>query len=188
MKQDENRSDVRGDLSLQVKFEVMTREEYKEMKRYEGEIFSPSLYEKGFDINETLGPTGIETYKSLVNYLLQIDAKLDRVLSLLSRDEAVKSTLEGIGLDISGTGMKIYAEESVEVGKIIHTKFFLLKFPLTIVDVFGEVIWVTPVNKDGKPPYHIGVRFLDLNAHDRERIINFIFKKQREAIRKRNNI
>jgi len=40
------------------------------------------------------------------------------------------------------------------------------------------------VDEDDQTSYHVGIKFLDLNLNDRERIIACIFQRQREAIRK----
>ncbi|MBL7195980.1 MAG: hypothetical protein ISS64_06750, partial [Desulfobacterales bacterium] len=61
------------------------------------------------------------------------------------------------------------------------------KSPLVFMDVFGEVIRVTQVNKDDRTLYQAGVKFIDLNLADREKIITSVFQRQREAIRKRKD-
>jgi hypothetical protein len=63
----------------------------------------------------------------------------------------------------------------------------LSKFPLVVMDVFGEVIRVTQIQGLGKRCYHLGIRFLDLMESDREKLIACVFRRQREVIRGRIN-
>jgi c-di-GMP-binding flagellar brake protein YcgR len=52
------------------------------------------------------------------------------------------------------------------------------------MDVFGEVIRAEPIDQGGKTVYQLGVKFLDLDINDREKIIACVFQKQRETIRR----
>jgi len=121
---------------------------------------------------------------SLVNFFFQIDEKLDQILKHLSQNQA-KQTLpyQGVGLDISGSGMKIEIDRPVETGKIMHAKILLSKFPFVFIDVFGEILWVEPVEEGARALYYLGIKFFDLSPDHRERIISSVFQREREAIR-----
>ena len=181
----ERRSYVRGDFSFKVKFRIMTPEEYETVKGTGDQILSP---DKGIGIDSNdINRRDEEIYPNacMIDFLLQMDEKLDQILAILSKDGVDKGRLnQGVGINISGTGMEIITDKPVEPGKIIHANFVLLRFPLVFIDVFGEVLRGTPVDEDGKTIYHIGIKFLDLDQNDRERIIACVFQKQREIIRK----
>lgn len=181
----ERRSYVRGDISFKVKFRVATPEEYEEVKGADDQFLSQDK-ETGIDINDTGKRAPEITPNSyLIDFLLCIDEKLDQILDVLSKDEVDKEIYsQGVGVDISGTGMKIIADKPVEHGQIIHTNFVLSRFPLVFIDVFGEVVRVTQVDKDGKTTYFLGIKFLNLKSSDRESIIACVFQRQREIIRK----
>lgn len=185
MEQDERRSDVRGDLSFPVKIETLSRKEYEERKLHQGKIFSRSLSDLSFNLGQSTETGRSEMDAFFLKYLLQLDEKLERILSLLLGErKKEKSVLDGVGLDISGSGMKFCSDHSLVLGQIVHAKLFLSNPPFTFVDVFGEVIWINPVDHDGATLYHIGLRFLELSSAHKENIVNFVFKKQREAIRR----
>jgi PilZ domain len=185
MQKDERRSDFRGDLSFSVKLEALTRKEYEEKKQRGGENFSRSLSEMSFELTKSPENGRVEVDVFFLKYLFQMDEKLDRILSLLSTEGTEdKRVVEGVGLDISGSGMKLCGDHPLEVGQIVHTKLFMSNSPFSFIDVFGEVLWITPVDQDGMTLYHIGIKFLDLSQLNRENIINFVFRKQREAIRR----
>ncbi|MBA7695204.1 hypothetical protein ES703_103826 [subsurface metagenome] len=181
----ERRSHVRGDFSFKVKFRIMTPEEYETVKGAGDQILSP---DKGIGIDSNdINRRDEEIYPNacMIDFLLRMDEKLDQILAILSKDGVDKGRLnQGIGINISGTGMEIITDKPVEPGKIIHANFVLLRFPLVFIDVFGEVLRGTPVDEDGKTIYYIGIKFLDLDQNDRERIIACVFQRQREIIRK----
>ena len=183
----ERRSYVRGDISFKVKFKIMSPEEYRDLKRSNKEIFSHDKREKGIDITGTGNKDAyIAPNTYLIDFLLYMDEKLDRILAFVSQDMPEKeSPNQGIGSNISGSGMNIITDKPLELGKIIHTNFVLSRFPLVFIDVFGEIVRVTPVDEDGNTSYHVGTKFLDLNINNRERIIACVFQRQREAIRKK---
>jgi len=185
----ERRSYVRGDVSFKVKFKIMSPDEYQDLTKSNKEIFSHDKREKGIDITDTDNKdSNITPNTSLIDFLLYMDEKLDQILDFVSKDVADKESLnQGIGSNISGSGMNIITDKPLEPGKIIHTNFVLSRFPLVFIDVFGEVVRVTPVDEDGKTSYHAGTKFLDLRLNDRERIIASVFQSQREAIRRKKD-
>lgn len=186
---DERRSYVRGNLDFKVQYKVITPEEYEDLKRFDKAIFSPFKNANSIDVTDTKTDAVNANNASLINYLIQMDAKLDRILELISTEKKVEAPFRhGIGQNISGSGMEMVVETPVECGKIMHTKFLLSQFPLVFMDLFGEVIRKRGFNKDGTNLYRVGIKFLDLNINDREKIIAFVFQKQREAIRKSKSV
>ena len=184
----ERRSDVRADFTFQIKYKIMTTEEFEDLKRFDKEIFSSSNEGQSFDIIASETSTESTANAALINYVLQIDEKLDQILELLSKDGSVAVPFRpGLGQNISGSGMQIVIEQPVESGQIINAKFFLSKLPLVFMDIFGKVIRVAQEDEDGRVLYKVGIKFLDLNIGDRERIIASVFQKQRENLRKRKN-
>lgn len=182
----ERRSNVRGDFSFQIKYKIMTEEEFEDLKRFGREIFSSSNKTQSVDIIASEINTESTANAALINYILQIDEKLDQIIGLLSKDKSVAVPFRlGLGQNISGSGMQIVLEQPVESGQIINAKFFLSKLPLVFMDILGKVIRVIQEDEDGRVLYKVGIKFLDLNISDRERIIASVFQRQREDLRKR---
>jgi hypothetical protein len=181
----ERRSFVREDFYFQVRFRKVPKEEYERVRKTSNP--KGSLHKKKLIIN--VADTDNKNSNldvSLINFLLQINEKLDRMIAMLSRDEVEQVGLaQGTGVNISGSGMNLVVDKLVEAEQIIHANFLLSKFPLFDVDVFGKVIRVTPIIEDGKTAYQLGIKFLDIDPDDREKIIAWVFQKQREAIRSR---
>ncbi|NQT55156.1 MAG: PilZ domain-containing protein [Desulfobacteraceae bacterium] len=184
----ERRADVRGDFTFQIKYKIMTTEEFEDLKRFDEEIFSSSNKGHSVDIIASEISTESTANAALINYVLQIDEKLDQILELLSKDRSAAALFrQGLGKNISGSGMQIVTEQPVESGQIIKAKFFLSKLPLVFMDIFGKAIRVVQEDEDGRVLYKVGIKFFDLNISDRERIIASVFQKQREDLRKRKN-
>ena len=184
----ERRSFVRGDFSFKVKYRIMTREEYKTMKGSDNQLLPPDGA-LGLDIIDS-DRVGQESPSNayMTDFLLQMDEKLDKILALLSNGEPDKGLLsQGLGVNISGAGISMRADKPVESGTIVQTNFVLSKNPMVFIKVFGEVERITPVKEEGVTRYEIGIRFLDISPEDRERIITFVFQRQRKAIRNRKS-
>ena len=182
----ERRSYVRGDISFKVKFRVMTPEEYETVKGIDDQALSPDK-ETGIDTSGTYKKvTEVTSNPYLIDFLLYMDEKLDQIMAILFKVRGVDKEpySQGIGVNISGAGMKIIADRPAERGQIIHMNFVLSRCPLVFIGVFGEVINVAPMDKDGKTAYSLGMKFLNLKLKDSESIIACVFQRQREIIRK----
>lgn len=184
----ERRSYVRGNFSFKIKFKTMTSDEYEGLVR-SNESISPyfqkepviDIADKKIDADTAIDP-------SLVNHLVLIDEKLDLILELLVKDNKIEGLFkQGIGTNLSGTGMNIMVDRPVETGQIIHSKFYLSKIPLVFMEIFGEVVHATKEDECGKTLYSLGVKFLDISVNDQERIITSVFQRQRGVLRKRKS-
>ncbi|MGB2688103.1 MAG: PilZ domain-containing protein [Desulfobacterales bacterium] len=189
MPHNERRSYVRGNFSFKIKFKTITSDEYEGLVRSNGTISPHFQIEPGIDIaDKNIGAdTAIDP--SLVNYLLLIDEKLDLILELLvEKGNKIEGLFkQGLGTNISGSGMNIMVDKPVETGQIIHSKFYLSKIPLVFMDIFGEVVHSTKVDESGKTLYSLGIKFLDVSVNDQERIVSSVFQRQRGVLRKRKS-
>jgi hypothetical protein len=181
----ERRSYVRGNFSFKIKFRTMTSDEYEEFVRYNETISPHFQMDAGIDIagKKTGADTAIDP--SLVNCLALINEKLDLILELLEKDNKIDGLFkQGIGMNISGSGMNIMVDRPLETGQIIHSRFYLSKIPLVFMEIFGEVVHSTKVDECDKTLYSLGIKFLDLSVNDQERIIASVFQRQRKVLRK----
>lgn len=184
----ERRSFVRGNFSFKVKFKTMTPHEYEDLKSTNEVLFSPFIKSPSTNVDKPGVSIDRTTDASLISYLVQMDEKLNQILEILAKENKVEGLFaQGVGLNISGTGMNIMVDKPVESGMIIHSKFYLSKSPLIFMDMFGEVIRVEKINECGNTSYSVGIKFLDLSVNDREQVIASVFQRQRGNIRKRKN-
>jgi len=188
MNSDERRSNVRGDILFRVKFKILSPREYEKLKNSGDYTLHAGNIDNGGNAGEILKNLPAGTDAHLMDFLIRLDEKLDRILTILANEKNLEGPFNsGTGVNISATGMKMITNIPIESGQIIHTNFILSKGPLIYIDAFGEVVRVIPVEEDGKSLYYLGIQFLDLNPNDREKIIACIFRRQREEIRKRRN-
>ncbi|MDH3836554.1 MAG: PilZ domain-containing protein [Desulfobacteraceae bacterium] len=188
MPHNERRSYVRGNFSFKIKFKKITLDEYEELVKSNGAISPHFQIEPGIDIADKKIGADTAIDFSLVNYLVLIDEKLDLILELLEKDNKIEGLFkQGIGSNISGSGMNIMVDKPFETGQIIHSKFYLSKIPLIFMDIFGEVVHSTKVDERGQTLYSLGIKFLDLSVNDQEKIIASVFQKQRGVLRKRKS-
>jgi hypothetical protein len=185
----ENRSYVRGDILFKVKFTLYTREEYENLESSKERHFSLNEGPQEPVFPDSNDPSVGFPDGSLINFLIQMDDKLDQILLLLSKGETKEGAFEeGVGINISGSGMNIIVDKPVESGRVIHAKFFLAKAPFLFMEVFGEVVRVIRLEEKGEPSYQLGIEFLNLNENDRDRIITAVFQHQRQTIRKNKSM
>lgn len=78
--------------------------------------------------------------------------------------------------NISGGGIKLYSNYEHKIGDQVLCSFFINNHQIVAM---GEVVRIEEVDIFYYK-YGIGVKFVELNEEDRDRIISFIFQKQRE--------
>ena len=186
---EQRRSNVRGQLTLSVRYRLLTSQEYEKRRN----TLEPVLYRNygpfsmdsdATDSSDTAAAPG----SPVVDLLTRIDEKLSRILSLLSTQQQEQADWSepyghSIGSDISGSGMSLEIDEAVEPGQIFHTSFLLSRLPYVHINLFGEVVHVTPLSEEGEMSYSVGIRFIDPDEEARDRIIARVFEVQRKAIR-----
>lgn len=189
-KVEERRSYVRGDFSYTVKFRVMSSNEGKIRKMSATPI--SFLDEKKLKMDSVLADSkdaAIPLNPGLMEFFIQMDEKLDQILSILSENEDANQLFkQGLGVDISATGMGIITDVEVEARQKVHANIILSRLPFISIDVIGEIVQVIPSAEEDKPMFHVGIRFIDLDADEKEKIMKCVFKKERASIRERRRI
>lgn len=82
--------------------------------------------------------------------------------------------------DISGGGLRGFSKEPMELFEMVRGGLYLEDF---YVEFVGEIIRVS-ASFDSVLPYEIGVRFTEMDENSRTRLIGYIFKKQRNLMKK----
>ncbi len=180
-----DREDVRGVFPYIVKYKIITPEEFKAFG--DGTEGLPGLLQSQFKIDpKQTDNNGIEfsTDNSVMNFLFHMDQKLDRILSLLFKGEDALGNIEqGIGVNISASGMKMIVDQAVAKGQIVQAHIILSQIPFIRIDTFGEIVRISDIKEIDGDMWHIAVKFINLNANDCEKIFAHIFHHQRKAAR-----
>lgn len=190
----ELRSDVRGDFSYTVEYEIITPEEFHSIRKKTFQPLTLNLEKPDLEKlkigrarsdNDNIYK-GVAINEDIAEFFIRMDKKLDRILSMLSKNEVISGLSEhGKGNNISASGMNICIDRPVKKGQIIHAAIILSKLPFFYIDVYGEIIRVDALKEKNAPLCQVGIKFLNLDESGREKIIAYVFRQQREAIRKR---
>ena len=185
---DNDRSYVREDIYIDVNYRVISRAEYDSSPVAESGSGSQVFRNLTGEISEQENEANVKSRDAIVGFLLHIDKKLDKILSLLTQDrEDQGETHKGVVINISGSGMKFLTEKPVDCGEIIHASFVLSENPFVFLELYGEVVNITHAKENRKTGYYLGVNFLNLSSKDRQQIITSVFQRQREALRQRKS-
>jgi c-di-GMP-binding flagellar brake protein YcgR len=110
---------------------------------------------------------------------VRLDSNLSLVFNIISDelDEAGKP-LKGLTLDISGGGTRFESNLSLPEGIVLEMNINLPR--IGTVSALGKVVRTTATKNSVKKHYIIGVQFMIIEEKERDKIIRYIFDKQRE--------
>lgn len=122
-------------------------------------------------------------------YLELLNKKVDYLGSMITFEKIRNSAMDGKleqteTLDISEGGMSFLSTHPVEVGAYIYCKIAIMGYRLGM-ETFGRVIRSTMAEENSRL-YRIGVEFPFLRELDKKNLTRYIFDKQREQLRLRN--
>jgi c-di-GMP-binding flagellar brake protein YcgR len=100
---------------------------------------------------------------------------------LESKDTEKYESVNNESVNISGSGMKFIANQSFSIGDIVALRIFLPLVSKTWINILGKVVSVTESGAENR--YEVTVKFKELSESDREIIIGYVFKRQRELLR-----
>ncbi|MBU2621858.1 MAG: PilZ domain-containing protein [Proteobacteria bacterium] len=187
----ELRSDVRGDFSYTVEYEIITPEEFHSIREKTFRPLNPDMEKlkigRARSDNDNMD-AGFVINDNMAEFFVRMDEKLDRILLMLSKNEVFSGCSgQGTGNNISASGMNICIDRPVKQGQIVHANIVLSKLPFFCIDVYGEIIRIDALKEKDAPLCQVGIKFLNLDEIGREKIVAYIFQQQREAIRKSKN-
>ena len=90
-------------------------------------------------------------------------------------------TKEPTEVNLSEGGIGFTIKEKVKVGETLELKMMLSAFPIAIIRVWGKVVRVNP-QENG---YNVGIQYTKIKEEDQNIIVHYIFKKQRELLRRK---
>jgi hypothetical protein len=116
---------------------------------------------------------------ALLDYLEAINAKLDTILGLLHQSSIkAEYPLEATITQISGAGVQFTSPHAFQVGEHLELVITLSRFPMQLVNAVGTITR----REERDHPVWV-VEFTCIRDNDREVIIQYVFREQRELIR-----
>jgi c-di-GMP-binding flagellar brake protein YcgR len=116
---------------------------------------------------------------ALVRFMVNLDAKMDSILALLQKDnfdEFFPNKLMVVEVSASGV---LVQDCDLQLGEYIELVMFLGEYPPRIVSGIGRVLRPGKLQLNNR----FALQFTNLRDSDREEIVRFVFKEERERIR-----
>jgi hypothetical protein len=125
-----------------------------------------------------------EVEKEILKVLSAMDTKIDAIVKCLAEgDRSSLMSFTPRWVNLSGAGMRFVVADGVSAGDFLEIKIFLPDAGGVPVAVLGEVIRAEPTRRAKESGLEAAVAFRCIEEEDRDRLIRYIFARQREAIR-----
>lgn len=116
--------------------------------------------------------------------LLIIEKKLDFVINYITKAKDGGFKLPKMRrINISGSGLRFYAEEEFKSGDQLEILIILPIFPPVNLMLKGEIVRARSIVRDGEKVFETSVKYLDIDEKDRDKIIIYTIKRQMEILR-----
>jgi len=119
--------------------------------------------------------------EALNNWLKLINAKLDYLIGLLTREKEGFGDLPLQKVNLSEKGISLKCHEKLNSGDFVEIKIVLDLFGPLGFYLYGRVVWA----KDAPEGTLIGVEFVKLPIDIKEKLGLYILNKERELIREK---
>jgi len=117
----------------------------------------------------------------LAEWLQLLHAKLDKILGALATDPANRELPPFRTENLSGGGMSFTSPEEYDLGDLLELKLIFNSSLSSTLYLYGEVVQ----KEKSAGGYLIAVSFLSLDEDIREKIVRFVFEKEREILREK---
>ncbi|HPK01879.1 MAG TPA: PilZ domain-containing protein [Candidatus Sumerlaeota bacterium] len=127
----------------------------------------------------------------LHDMLSEVLLKLDNLMTLIASGE--RAFVPGLRsplcvLNCSSTGIGFLTDEELHEGEYLRIRMTLRTMPQTQIECMGTVIRCRPLNQGAigeVPRYDVGVHYTHIHESDREKLIHYLFRAQRQMLRDR---
>ena len=115
-------------------------------------------------------------------FRLNLDAMV--LFSIVEEDGNQSEKDEGKVVDLSAGGARIYTDRKIEIGELLNLSIQLDK---DLIIAFGDIKFADaappPTPRQPKYAYQYGISFIMLADSDQEKIIRYIYQKQRQELK-----
>lgn len=128
--------------------------------------------------------------EAVVDFLLDMNAKLDTLISLHSQDKLSHNfPIQVEVTDISGAGLRAKLLPGQEAppaeGDFVEAVLVLHQFPLAMVGAIGRVTREQCPEGDDCGGGLLAIHFTRMREKDLDRVVSFVFQEERRHIRER---
>jgi hypothetical protein len=174
---EEKRTCVRADLATRVKVQPVSREEFELSKATRiGNVSKGPNTDEGSLSDSRIG--------YLFDRMNRIEDKLDRILQKLDPENSNEEmTCYGLAQNVSGAGINLILEEAFEEGQLVLITLSVPGFSIGFLQAYGEVVRVLPMHSNERESFETSIKFIIISEEEREKLISYAFRIQRQAIR-----
>ena len=137
---------------------------------------------EGFDISSFRLLDGGEKTQRRTAFRFNVSKSI--VFSIVYTSGYQSEKEEGLLVDLSAGGAKIYSDRKMSIGYLLNID---LQLDEDAIVTFGDVRTASDLPAGSKYAYQYGIRFATIPESDQERIVRFMYKKQREDLKKANS-
>ena len=186
------RSHLRVNSYVILNYKIISSEEFiKQKNKYIQNIShetEENLYKSQIFTGEELDLTTEHSSVEILNEIKTLNKKIDFIINhLIKPDDKSILDEEQIEVNLSGSGIKFISSVNLKTGDLLEMKLVLPLSPGIVIDFIAKVIRVIkPAGKTGSnepESSEIAVKYVAINEDDREMIIRYTFKRQRELLR-----
>lgn len=187
MEQIEQRANVRVQDRLQITYRIIGPEDAALTER--ADRFFPLIWTK-YPVSAVFEEVEDANFK-ILPHIIDLNRKIDILVDLLINENRPQVEIPRLkDVCISASGIRIDINEPSEPGQRIALCIILPFVPPSKVFVMGEVTRSVPLESELEEGllYETGIRFTDLTEEDYEKIIRYIFKKQRDLLKDKKRL
>ncbi len=181
-----SRTHLRVDAFIKLDYKKISEEELQEKrKKYilnmagDSEaylIHQQRLLSEEFESQASIPP-------EIINEIHSINRKLDFIIKIIGRqDEENIFNKKPIEVNLSGSGIRFHSQDVFSEKDYLDMSIVLPVSSGIMIEMIGEVVRCAPLDND-EAVNDIAIKFVAINEDDRECIIRYVFKRQRELLR-----
>ncbi|MDH3283364.1 MAG: PilZ domain-containing protein [Acidobacteriota bacterium] len=190
---DRRRSFARVDKQVPVRIRIIDDAEAKVLAdRFGAE---PTYSERVIADPNARGAEGSQWDRAALSSILAQLERLERAVGRIAESLSVDLSdaglwIEGNTVNLSGAGLGVHVPERIEEDSRLELEMTLIGDPTIVLRAVGRVVSLVRPDGDSLPVgrYHLGIGFHAINEEDREALVRYTFKLQREHLRHRHEL
>jgi hypothetical protein len=193
---EESRNSVRIPDSFTINYNIVTQKEYNKKaslyisRRTASRSGARNSEVEAFSFDWSHIEDEVDFDPVLVKILFYLDQKIDKVISnqkkILNKFDTVEDVQDvsetGECIDISGSGIHMLITESLNPSSLLELTIEPPINPPIQVILLGKLSRICQSKDMDNNDFEVSVTFAAINEDDRESLIKYIFKRQRELI------
>lgn len=165
----------RVDAYLPLQVRVVPAEKREEVRSRSSNECMGSLFQPLPDLEDRV----------LAECMRIINSKLDAILNVMSIQTEGIPLLRTTKVNISGNGLSFESDDRYNAGQMLELRLILPYPGEAVLYIYGDVV---RIEEDVEDKVIVSIRFTVIDEDIREKIVKYVFEKQRELIRKQRRL